>query len=174
MVTSRPVPQQTAQIFSPLAGQKRAGLRFSQTGQNTNSPRQIRAIQQNTPSDDKRQKRYEKPLWFWRGQFRRERGFRWLASLAFLDGLAEEIFNLTVDAAQFVLRPGFELRPERRIDAQKKGFSFHHPYRSVVQLAGVDHRMHLGFPAEDNHEIADHGGFALVVEHDHMLIGEIL
>src|SRR2546422_10254146 len=56
MVTSRPVPQQTAQIFSPLAGQKRAGLRFSQTGQNTNSPRQIRAIQQNTPRDDKRQK----------------------------------------------------------------------------------------------------------------------
>ena len=33
MVTSRSVPQQTAQIFSPLAGQYRAALRFSQIGQ---------------------------------------------------------------------------------------------------------------------------------------------
>jgi hypothetical protein len=32
------VPQQTAQIVSPLAGQKRAGLRFSQIGQDTKSP----------------------------------------------------------------------------------------------------------------------------------------
>src|SRR5205085_10364907 len=37
MVTSRSVPQQTAQIFSPLAGQKRFGLRFSQMGQDTGS-----------------------------------------------------------------------------------------------------------------------------------------
>jgi len=34
-VTSRSVPQQTAQIFSPLAGQNRAALRFSQIGQDT-------------------------------------------------------------------------------------------------------------------------------------------
>src|SRR5712691_4756286 len=39
MVTSRSVPQQTAQIFSPLAGQKRAALRFSQIGQDTESPK---------------------------------------------------------------------------------------------------------------------------------------
>src|SRR5258707_14999631 len=57
MVTSRPVPQQTAQIFSPLAGQNRSGLRFSQIGQDTNSPRNIRTIQQNTRWGDKRQKR---------------------------------------------------------------------------------------------------------------------
>jgi hypothetical protein len=38
MVTSRPVPQQTAQIVSPLAGQNRAPLRFSQMGQITKSP----------------------------------------------------------------------------------------------------------------------------------------
>lgn len=33
MVTSLSVPQQREQIFVPLAGQKRFGLRFSQTGQ---------------------------------------------------------------------------------------------------------------------------------------------
>src|SRR5260370_13107921 len=38
MVTSRPVPQQTAQMVSPLAGQKRAPLRFSQIGQVTQPP----------------------------------------------------------------------------------------------------------------------------------------
>jgi len=38
MVTSRSVPQQTAQIFSALAGQKRPGLRLLQIGQSTNDP----------------------------------------------------------------------------------------------------------------------------------------
>src|SRR5260370_7016753 len=72
MVTSRPVPQQTAQIFSPLAGQNRSGLRFSQIGQDTNSPRNIRTIQQNTRWGDKRQKRGTKTqalmtlFWMWR------------------------------------------------------------------------------------------------------------
>ena len=38
MVTSRSVPQQTGQIFSALAGQKRPGLRLLQIGQSTNDP----------------------------------------------------------------------------------------------------------------------------------------
>jgi hypothetical protein len=38
MLTSRSVPQQTAQIFSALAGQKRPGLRFWQIGQCTDDP----------------------------------------------------------------------------------------------------------------------------------------
>jgi hypothetical protein len=50
------VPQQTPQIFSPLAGQKRSALRFSQIGQDTKSPTQVMAIQQNTPRRDKKQK----------------------------------------------------------------------------------------------------------------------
>jgi hypothetical protein len=33
MVTSRSVPQQTAQIFSPLAGQNRSAFRLLQIGQ---------------------------------------------------------------------------------------------------------------------------------------------
>jgi hypothetical protein len=33
MVTSRSLPQQMAQIFSPFAGQNRLGGRFSQMGQ---------------------------------------------------------------------------------------------------------------------------------------------
>jgi hypothetical protein len=55
MVISRSVPQQTAHIFSPLAGQKRAGLRFSQMGQDTESPRHVKTVQQNTRSGNKRQ-----------------------------------------------------------------------------------------------------------------------
>src|SRR5258708_40232761 len=56
MVTSRSVPQQTAQIFSPLAGQKRAALRFSQMGQDKESPKSMRTIQQNTLRCGKRQR----------------------------------------------------------------------------------------------------------------------
>src|SRR5713101_6064149 len=55
MATSRSVPQQTAQIFSPLAGQKRAGLRLSQIGQDTESPQDVRTIEQNTRCGNKRQ-----------------------------------------------------------------------------------------------------------------------
>src|SRR6266403_1798402 len=56
MVTSRSVPQQTAQIFSPFAGQNRAALRFSQIGQGTESPERQRVVQQNTPRGWKAQK----------------------------------------------------------------------------------------------------------------------
>src|ERR1700704_3367768 len=56
MVTSRSVPQQMAQIFSPFAGQNREAFRFSQTGQSTESPRRQTAVQQNTPRGRKSQK----------------------------------------------------------------------------------------------------------------------
>jgi hypothetical protein len=55
MVTSRSVPQQTAQIFSPLAGQRRSALRFSQMGQDKQSPQNVRTVQQNTLRGNKRQ-----------------------------------------------------------------------------------------------------------------------
>src|SRR6266700_363762 len=56
MVTSRSVPQQTAQIFATLAGQKRTALRFSQIGQNTEFPHSSRTIEQDTLRRSKRQK----------------------------------------------------------------------------------------------------------------------
>ncbi|PYU69116.1 MAG: hypothetical protein DMG49_14195 [Acidobacteria bacterium] len=56
MVTSRSVPQQTAQIFSPLAGQKRAALRFPQIGQDTGIPFGLFVTKQNTPSPSKSKK----------------------------------------------------------------------------------------------------------------------
>jgi hypothetical protein len=115
METSRSVPQQTAQILSPLAGQNLAGLRFSQIGQDTKSPHAPAAVQQNTPRQGQRQKRQQWPLWYDRWQLR---GLLCFAPFAFLDGLAEEVFNLAVDAAQFVLSPGFEFNPELWIDAQ--------------------------------------------------------
>jgi hypothetical protein len=55
IVTSRPVPQQTAQIVSPLAGQKRVPLRFSQIGQTTDAPSGSKN-RKNTPRERKRQK----------------------------------------------------------------------------------------------------------------------
>jgi hypothetical protein len=58
MVTSRSVPQQTAQIFSPLAGQKRSAFRFSQIGQDPDAPHSARTTEQNTPQQAKRQKSY--------------------------------------------------------------------------------------------------------------------
>jgi len=41
-----------------------------------------------------------------------------LASFAFLNRLSEEVFDLAVDAAQFVLRPGFQFSPELRINTK--------------------------------------------------------
>jgi hypothetical protein len=38
IVTSRPSPQQIAQIFSPFAGQNRFGGRFSQIAQGIHTP----------------------------------------------------------------------------------------------------------------------------------------
>lgn len=37
-----------------------------------------------------------------------------------LDGVAEEVFDLTVDAAEFTLGPGFNPGPELRVDTQQK------------------------------------------------------
>jgi hypothetical protein len=88
-----------------------------------------------------------------------------LASFTFLNRLPEEVLDLAVDTTQFVLRPGFQFNPERGINTKQKGLSIHEPDLSVVECAGVQHRMNLGFTAEHNHEIADHGSLALVVEH---------
>jgi hypothetical protein len=88
-----------------------------------------------------------------------------LASYTFLNRLPEEVFDLAVDTTQFVLRPGFQFSPELGINTKQKGFSLHGPDLSVVERAGVQHRMSLGFTAEHNHEIADHGSLALVVKH---------
>jgi hypothetical protein len=57
METSRSLPQQTAQIFSPLAGQNLSALRFSQIGQITAAPGQTNANQQSTPATIKNQNR---------------------------------------------------------------------------------------------------------------------
>ena len=54
METSRSVPQQTAQIFSPFAGQNLAAFRFRQIGQDTVAPRAPETNQQNTPATAKR------------------------------------------------------------------------------------------------------------------------
>src|SRR5207245_3450190 len=62
MVTSRSVPQHTAQIFSALAGQKRSALRCAQLGQVTVTTKDNTTNLQNTVRGAKRQK-YGEP-WF--------------------------------------------------------------------------------------------------------------
>ncbi|HEY6945900.1 MAG TPA: hypothetical protein VI431_12225, partial [Candidatus Acidoferrum sp.] len=59
--TSRSLPQQTAQIFSAFAGQKRSALRFSQIGQDTESPQRVKTVQQNTLRIEKKQKQRTGP-----------------------------------------------------------------------------------------------------------------
>ena len=61
----------------------------------------------------------ETPRLRW-GWVRSRGGAAGWAAFAFLDRLAEEEFDLTVDTAQFVLRPSLEIGPKRRIDAQEK------------------------------------------------------
>lgn len=87
-----------------------------------------------------------------------------LAPFAFLNGLSEKVFDLAVDAAQLVLRPGFEFSPELGINSKQKWFSSHGPDLSTVKCAGIQHGMDFGFAAEHDHEIADHSGLTLVVK----------
>src|SRR6516162_4933556 len=63
ILTSRSVPQQTAQIFSPLAGQNRDALRFPQIGQDrdTSAPQRAKTVPQNTLTKCKTQKARETP-----------------------------------------------------------------------------------------------------------------
>ncbi len=55
-----------------------------------------------------------------RGLILRRRVGNGLPAFAPMNCLAQEVFDLAVDAPQFVLRPGFQISPERRIDAQQK------------------------------------------------------
>ncbi|MEP6996662.1 MAG: hypothetical protein ABI900_03385 [Betaproteobacteria bacterium] len=41
-------------------------------------------------------------------------------------GVAEQKFDLAVDAAQIALRQAFERRPERRIETEQERFFFSH------------------------------------------------
>jgi len=90
---------------------------------------------------------------------------------AFLDCLSQKVFDLAVDAAQFVLRPGFQFGPELRIDSKQKSLAPHEPSRSGVECAGINHRMDFGFTAQHGHEIANHGGFALIVKCKYLFVG---
>jgi hypothetical protein len=42
------------------------------------------------------------------------------------DRLLKNVFNLTINAAQFILRPGFELSPKPGINAKQERFPLSH------------------------------------------------
>ena len=52
------------------------------------------------------------PLRLWCRARRRQ----WRAAFALLHGLAQEVFDLAVHAAQFILRPGFQFAPEHWVN----------------------------------------------------------
>ena len=88
-------------------------------------------------------------------------------TLALSHGLLKQVFDLAVDTAQLVGRPGFEFFPKAGIDPQQKGLPVAHEMSLRVERAGVDDWMHFGFAAEHYHKIADHCGPPLVVQlHD--------
>src|SRR5262245_29658191 len=62
-------------------------------------------------------------------------GCRNQSPAAFLNGLPKEVFDLAVHAAQLILSPCLEFRPQSLIDAQKKGLSF--PHDGVLQVYSV-------------------------------------
>ncbi len=78
--------------------------------------------------------------------------------------LFEQVFDLAVDAAEFVLRPGLQIGPESGINPQQERFAGGHASGLRVEGAGVDHRMHLSLAAEHHHQIADHRRAAFVVQ----------
>ena len=53
---------------------------------------------------------------------------------AFIDGLAKQVLNLPIHAAQFILRPDFEVGPQLGIDAEKKRFAFRHYTRQLYRV----------------------------------------
>jgi len=86
-----------------------------------------------------------------------------VARLLPFEGPAQRELDLGVHAAQLVLGPGFEFLPERGIDAHQERFALLHAgVPSAVERSGVDDGVDLGLAAEDDHEVADHGGAALV------------
>ena len=94
-----------------------------------------------------------------------------VVELAAQHRLPQQIFNLAVHAAEIILRPGFEIAPERRIHPQEETSAFRHK-RSGVERPRVDHRMGLGLTAQHDHQVADHGGFAFVIQDQHFFVGE--
>jgi hypothetical protein len=87
-----------------------------------------------------------------------------LAAFAFLDCLSEDVFDLTVQAAQFVLRPGFQFSQELTVSTKQKGLSAHQTDQLAVERTCVQHRMDFRFAAKHNHKIADHSGLTLIVK----------
>src|SRR5206468_8845879 len=54
----------------------------------------------------------------------------------------------------------------------KKGFRTAMRQNSGVERTRVDHRMHFGLAAENDHQIADHGSAALIVQVHNLLLGQ--
>jgi len=81
---------------------------------------------------------------------------------------AEQVVDLGVRAAQLVGGPPRQGVVDRRVEPQQHGLAVGH--RSV-QRAGVDDRLRPPVAAEDDEQVADHRGLALLVELDDPALG---
>lgn len=65
--------------------------------------------------------------------------------------LAEQILDLTIYTAQFILSPPLQTAPQFLIDAQEKSLPFTHVCFSRVQSSRVDDGMHFTFSTQNDH-----------------------
>jgi hypothetical protein len=89
---------------------------------------------------------------------------------ALRERLAQEVFDLAVHAAQFCSREPLEFRPQGGIDAQCERLFIGTRHDSRIERACIHDRLHRVLGAQDHHEVADHGGFALVIELHHVVL----
>jgi hypothetical protein len=74
----------------------------------------------------------------------------------------QKVFDLGIEAAQFIPRPVFERGICCRVEPQKKWFALRHGLvLTRIERAGVDHGLRTPLPAQDNEQIAHHRRAAL-------------
>lgn len=99
---------------------------------------------------------------------------------ALLQGLAQQIFDLRIGAAQFLRRHALYLGPQDGIDTQGEGFFTRASHcsvivkdrkASIVKRTGIDDGLRLLVGAQDHQQIADHGRLALIIEMHDVALG---
>jgi len=82
--------------------------------------------------------------------------------------LAQDVFDLPVQATQIVIGPALHRFEHRRVDAQEEGFPDSHDL--LMDGAGVENRLCASLTAEDDQEIADHRRLPFLVELHNALV----
>ena len=87
-----------------------------------------------------------------------------------LHAFRQQIFDLPVDGAEVVLRPGGEGFVQTLIQAQRHLLLLCHPPVSLIQRAAVDDRLRIVVAAQDHKQVGDHGRLALLIQRHHAVV----